>query len=374
MQKAIKLLFVFVLAGVLIAGSGGNKNLSDLTVVQGLAVDMTEKNVSVTLQYLNLAKSTGGTDTLAKNITATATGESVNISEAISSVSKNLSRAVFFGQNKVIVIGMDYAKSGVSKGMDYMLRSVDSRPDVYLALASNSGASIIKNSERNARVPAKNIYDLIDVSAENGNGVFVTVNDVLDLYSDETSDFFLPVLNEKGDSVYCCGVAVFSDEKYALTLTPYQTFGFNLLNGEIKSGTMTVKNNSLGIVGVQITKDNVKKSVTVDGNKIYFNCDITLNVVLNDVEKGITVRVNDKSIAEIEKSVGSKAKEQCLSAFETCSQAGTDPFVVGKYLAKSNSAVYEYYKKSPSDNIKKVIPNFNVRARLTKINDNSLRS
>ena len=51
MQKAIKLLFVLVLAGVLIAGSGGNKNLSDLTVVQGLAVDMTEKNVSVTLQY-----------------------------------------------------------------------------------------------------------------------------------------------------------------------------------------------------------------------------------------------------------------------------------------------------------------------------------
>ena len=45
--------------------------------------------------------------------------------------------------------------------------------------------------------------------------------------------------------------------------------------------------------------------------------------------------MNEKSIAEIEKSVGSKAEEQCLSAFETCSQAGTDPFVVGKYLAKS---------------------------------------
>lgn len=372
-MKVFKTVISIMLVCLLFAGCESSQSLSDLTIVQGVGIDLQDNDTKVSLQYLNLAQSGGSTDSLSGNITSTADGKATSISDALSSASKTLSQEIFFGQNKIIVFGYDYAKESISKGMDYLIRSVDSRPDVLVAISSTSAEDVINSKEKEARVPAENIYNLLRVGEQNGLGAVVTVNDLLNLYSDETSDIYLPVLKSVEDNVLCEGIAIFSQEKYKATLDENQTFGFLFVNNKIDGGAITVRNDELGIVGVEIINSKTKNSISIKNGKPVFNCEINIKFMLDEVEKGITTSVNQKAINKIQSLVNTKVEKMCLSAINTCFENKSDPFMAGRYTAKADSDYYDEVKKDWRDTLDDIQINITVHSELEKVNDNSIR-
>lgn len=372
-MKSFKIGICLLLVCLLFAGCESSQSLSDLTIVQGVGIDLQQKDIKVSLQYLNLAQSGGSTDSLSGNITSNADGTADCISDAISSASKTLSQEIFFGQNKIVVFGSDYAQSSVEKGMDYLIRSVDSRPDVLVAISDGTAEEIINSKEKDARIPAENVYNLLRVGEKNGLGAVVTVNDLLNLYSDETSDIYLPVLKSDNDKVRCEGIAIFSKEQYQIILNGNQTFGFLFVNNKIDGGSLIVRNEELGIVGVEIVNSKTKNSVSVKNGKPVFNCNIKINFMLDEVEKGITTTVNDKRIKTIESMVNKRVKEMCMSAVTTCFVNKSDPFMIGRYTAKADNEYYDSVKKNWRNNLENIEINIKVSSDLQKVNDNSIR-
>lgn len=353
------------------SGCMSHENLSDLTIVQGVGIDEDNGETKVSLQYLNLSKGGGANEALQGNITCVASGKSINISDAVSATSKSLSKSIFFGQNKVIVFGGEYAKKHLNSGLDYLLRSVNSRPDVLVAMSENDASRIIENKERGSRIPAENIYDLLNVGESNGLGASVSVNDLLNLYSDETSDVYMPVLSCDKESVSCKGIGIFSQEKYVYTLNEIETFGFLFVNNKIKGGLITVSNDELGKVGAEIIDSRVKNRAVVKDGKITFVCDVTVEIVLDEVEKGITTSVNAEKINEIEHLVDNKIKDMCTRAVKTCLQHKSDPFMFGRYVSKAD---FDYYN-SIKYNWRNILPDIQIEVKadstLQKVNDNS---
>lgn len=372
-MKSFKIVICLLLVCLLFAGCESSQSLSDLTIVQGIGIDLEKKETKVSLQYLNLAQSGGSTDTLSGNITSTADGSASCISDAISSASKTLSQEIFFGQNKIIVFGSDYAEKSVEKGMDYLLRSVDSRPDVLVAISDGSAEDVISSKERDARVPAENIYNLLRVGEKNGLGAVVTVNDLLNLYSDETSDIYLPVIKPVDDNVQCEGIAVFSEEEYKTTLNENQTFGFLFVKNKIDGGAITVSNDELGSVGLEIINSKTRNSISIKNGRPVFNCNITVEFMLDEIEKGITAAVDEKKTKAIESLVNAKIKKMCMSAISTCFENKSDPFMVGRYTAKADDSYYSSVKKNWRDNLSDIEINITVHSSLEKVNDNSVR-
>ncbi|MGN0531961.1 MAG: Ger(x)C family spore germination protein [Eubacterium sp.] len=357
----------------LFSGCSNGQMLSDMTIVQSMAVDRVGQDTSVTLEYLNLSKSTGATDSISDNITADVSGKGGNLSDSIFSASSSLSKSTFFGQNKVIVFGMEYARHDLSKGMDYLLRSADSRPDVFVAISDTTGEDIVKNKELGARIPAQSLYDLISKLDDDGIGVSVSVYDLLNFYSDPTADMFAPVLHSGKNSVSCTGIAVFRDNEYTLTLDSKQSQGFNYIFGKVKAGTMNVKSDSMGTIGVVVNKSNSKCRVYVVDDNIYFECKIGVKFVLNDIEKGTTVSVGKAQIEQIENLVSKAIYRYCMDAFLACTTAGCDPFLVGRYLSRYDADIYDFYKQDWHRYITTVQPKISVNSRLIQVNDNSMR-
>lgn len=371
-MKGLKLLLLPLCFCLLLSGCGG-RSISDYTLVEGIGVDYDNGDTLVSIQYLNLAGSTGATDSLTKNITTVTTGKSANISDAIFSASKQLSQEIFFGQNKLVVFGSKYIRNDISLGLDYLLRSVDSRPDVIVATSDTTGDDIIRSTQHDARVPVESLYDLLKTGEENGSGAVVTVNDLLRLYSSTTSDIYLPVLGISGENAVCKGIAVFSNEKYVLTLDDDKTLAFLMMQGRVRDASMVVKSNSLGNVGVEIIRDDAKRYVTIDNGKIVFHCRIKAEIILDDIEKGITSNVNQKRIDEIEHLVSKKLKNDAISTLAICSNNGCDPLEIGKYLAKSNINAYNAYSNDWRNNLKSISFDVTTNVELTKINDSTVK-
>lgn len=369
--KSFKIIVCIIMIALCLSGCMSHEHLSDLTIVQGVGIDEDKGETKISLQYLNLSKSGGTNESLQGNITYVASGKSINISDAVAATSKSLSKSIFFGQNKVLVFGGDYAKKHLVQGMDYLLRSVNSRPDVLVAMSENEASKIIENKERGARIPAQNIYDLLIVGESNGLGASVTVNDLLNLYSDETSDVYMPVLTANKENVSCKGIGIFSEEQYVYTLNEFETFGFLFVNNNIKGGLVTAFSDELGRVGVEIINSTVKNKAVVRDGRITFCCNVCVELVLDEVEKGITTSVTQDRIKEIEKLVNRKIENMCSSAIRVCFEHKSDPFMFGRYVSKADSKYYSSIKNNWRNILPQIQVDIKVNSTLEKVNDNS---
>ena len=260
--KAAQIIVCICLAAGVLGGCQNAQGLSDLTIIQGVGIDKSDDKTKVSLQYLNLNKSSSA-DSIGDKITAVASGEEQTVNGAIFNASKVLSKSMFFGQNKIIVFGSDYIQDGLRRGADYLIRSVDSRPDVLLALSSEKASDIIESKENDARIPTESIYELLTVGEQSGYSAAVTVNQLQNLYIDDMTDVYLPILSPGEDCVKCDGIAFFSKENYAAALNDDETFGFLLIKGRAKGGTLEIESSSLGNICAQIN-DELAMIHTVD--------------------------------------------------------------------------------------------------------------
>lgn len=377
-MRAFKILMCVVLISATLSGCKGGQTathgLGEMTIVQGIGIDLDKEKTAISIQYLDLGKGGRAADSLNGNITTTASGTADSIADALSSTSKTLSQEIFLGQNKLIIFGSKYAANGIEKGLDFMLRSVASRPDVAVAMSSSKAEDIIKNKGNDVRVPAENVFNLLRLGEKSGLGAIVTVNDLLNLYSDKTSDIYLPVLKIKDEIVSCEGIAVFSKTEYQKTLSGDACFGFLFVKNEIEGGTIVVKDTELGAVGVEILSSNTHIWLTKEKGKPVLNCKINTKLMLDEIEKGITASVNDKKISEIEKLVNEKIEYMCVSAINECFDNESDPFMLGRYAQRDYSEYYENYENEWRENLKNISPRVNAYSKLVRVNDNSVRS
>lgn len=371
-MNRLKLVLIPILMAVLLSGCAG-QSLSNLTIVQGVGIDLENNETVVTMQYLNLAKSTGATDSLSENITTTVMGKSVNISDALFSASKSLSQSIFFGQNKLIVFGSDYAGKDISIGLDYLIRSVDSRPDVIVAMSDDMASDVVSSKERDARIPAESLYNLITTGEKNGLGAVVTVNDLLRLYSSETSDIYMPVLHADEDNCSCVGIAIFSDEKYATTLDESATLGFLLIEDKIDDASIVVHSENLGNIGIEIMSQKAKNTAFVKNDTVYFKTDIDVEITLDDVQKGVTATVSDDTVKSIEHLVSQEIEKDCYLALNTCAQSNSDPIEIGKYLAMYDEDAYSSIKSDWKNRLPLIKFDVNVDVHMTKVNESVIR-
>lgn len=372
-SKYLRIAAVVILVSFLFSGCDGGQRLSDLTIVQAVGIDSNKGKTQVSIQYLNLDKNAGSTDSLTGNITSVAYGTSNGIGSAISSASKVLSQKVFFGQNKLIAFGSEYAKKNLVKGLDYLIRSVDSRPDVLVAMSEKKASDIVSCSENDSKLPAERIYDLLELGEETGLGATITVNELLNLYAEPTSDVYLPVLTEKKKRVKCTGLAIFSQEKYATDLNTGETFGFLLVNNKIKGGAISVASEKLGNIGVEILSANAKRNAYFSGNTLHFDVKIKLGVMLDEVEHGTTAAVKEPEIKEIERLVNRRVKYMCNSAVKKCYTHRSDPFKTGKLLSMNSLKQYNSLQNNWRDILPGAIINITVHSDLKRVNDNSVR-
>ena len=370
--KTVKILLCVLLCLVLSSCSMSAKKINDLTIVQALSVDEDEGKTKIALQYLNLAGSGGSAQELQSNITQIKSAKGENISLAIFSASKSASNDIFFGQNKLIVFGFDYAKNDISKGLDFLLKSPYSRPDVLVALSKTKGEDIINSKEKDSKIPAQSVYKLLELGEENGTAAAPTVCDLMNLYNDETSDIYLPILETKDDKTNCVGIALFSENKYVSSLTEEEVLAFLMIKNKLENSLISTQTENLGRVSLNIISSNAKNSVEIKNGTIHFNIDISLKVSVAQTDRDIKFPLSEKDYKAIQNACNRKTKALCKHTVKKCFDSGSDVFMCARYLCLKNDLIYNAIKDELRKNLGDIKVKISVESELQRIGNNTV--
>lgn len=371
-MKSFKIIVSVLLILLLFSGcSDASNNLKDLSIVEGMGIDLKDDEIVITVQSLNLSKEGFGAEALSGNITMNSDGSGRNISEAIANITESLSKELFFGQNRLIVFGMDLAKSYLNENLDYLLRSADSRMDVSVCIAEKEAAQIMESKENDALVPSESIASLLELGEKSGFAVDVTTNELLNVYLDKTSDMYLPVISAGEKSASVTGVAIYNDNELVRVLDKNSIYGFLFLSNKISYGVLNVENEQFGKIGLNIISSFTKTRADVENGRVVLHADVKAQLMIDATEKGLINRITRESLYEIKELAEELISSYCQNAFYDSVQSQSDCLRIGESLAMFSPNDYAKL----SDDWKNVLPSavldLNVNCEFKKINENS---
>lgn len=370
-MKTVKFAALALIFVLLATSFTGGENLKDMSVAEGMGLDYSDNSVSVTVQTLNLAKGGNGADALSGNITMNTTGEGENISSAVQNISESLSKKLFFGQNRILVIGMEMAQDHLHKSFDYLLRSTDSRPDVAVCIAQDKAADILNSTQNDALVPAQAIASLLEEGEENGFGVYVMASEMLNLYTDKTSDIYLPILSANDKSVSVSGIALFNGEKFVGILPNADIMGFLFLKDEIESGSFVFDTEDYGKTSVGIISSSTKTSSVLKDGKVHFKVEIKASLMLNEIESGITESLTKQDIEALTKACEKEIARKCTDSFNFCTRSSSDCLRIGENLSRNSNSDYKSVLDNWDEYLKNSVIDIKCECVFKKINENS---
>lgn len=371
-MKSFKIIISVVLILLLFSGcSDASNNLKDLSIVEGMGIDLKDDEIVITVQSLNLSKEGFGAEALSGNITMNSKGRGRNISEAIANAKESLSKELFFGQNRLIVFGMELAKSYINENLDYLLRSADSRMDVSVCIAENEAAQIMDSKENDALVPSESITSLLELGEKSGFAVDVTTNELLNVYLDKTSDMYLPVISAGEKSASVVGVAIYNDNEMATVLDSNATYGFLFLSNKISYGVLNVENEEFGKIGLNIISSFSKTRASVENGRVVLHADIITHLMIDATEKGLINAITRENLYDIKELAEEQISAYCRSAFYESVQSKSDCLRIGESLAMFSPNDYAKLSDDWEDVLPSAVLDINVKCEFKKINENS---
>lgn len=370
--KGFKIVICTVLIAAMFSGCVNTVHLKDLVVVEGMGIDAGDNGVRITVQTLNAGNSTGG-EAPQGNMTNNTDEEGESIVDAVSMLSKSLSKKIFFGQNKLIIFSRETAQKDFEKKLDYFLRSSDSRPDVAVCISDTTAKDIIESKENDANIPSENIVYLLKNGQDAGVSAYVSTNELLNMYSDNTSDIYLPVLKKEknADHVQTNGIGLFSNSKLVYTMDDEETMGFLFISGKINSCSIEFEDKELGEIGVEVSSVKAKKHINIVDGNIVFAVDITAQLMIDEIEKGIVTNLDKEKLGRICTNAEKKITQLCEKAFYACRDNGSDALRVGEYLSKDSPKSYDKLSDDWDTYFKTVSLSVNANMNLKKLSDNT---
>lgn len=371
-SKVFKIIVCMVMICSVFSGCMHQTNLKNLIVIEGIGIDNTDDGLQITVQSLNPGKSTG-VEKPEGNMTINTIEQGKTIVEAISNLNKAMSKELFFGHNKIIVFSREICETDLNNKLDYFLRSSDARADVAVCMADGDAKKVMENSEDGAHVPVENMVYLIGNGQKMGTSIYVTTTDLLNLYSDKTTDMYLPVLKERADedNVELSGIAIFSNDKLSYILDDEETLGFMFMSGKIKNCYMEIYDDHLGNVGIEVIPSDVKKDVKISEGKVIFNVRVKGHLMINEVEMGVSNVLKEECLKTISEKTEEKIVYLCNKAFEACQKYNSDAVRVGEHLAKDSPKSYELLSDDWDAYFKTVTLSADSEMKLKKISDNT---
>lgn len=372
-SRIIKIFTCVFLSGILFSGCAGNENLKDLSVVEGMGIDRNEDSVTVTVQSLNLSKEGSGAEALSGNITMNEQGGGANISDAVQTAGQGMSKKLFFGQNKLLVLGWDYAGNDLQDCFDYLIRNPDSRPDVAVCISSSTANEALSSSIGGALVPSQAITELLYNGEHDGFAAYVTVNEMLNLYKDKTSDIYLPVVTASENSAVVSGIAVFNSTHLAAVLPQEQILGFLLLSDKSEQCYFEFESDSFGSAGAKLSDITTKARTRYADQTVVYSVEINATLSVEELEGGDLGSLTQQDLQNVAKQAQEELEGRCRSVFAACVQNKSDCLRIGERLAADCPSVYSSLSTDWAEQLGKIRFEINCSLKLEKVNENANR-
>lgn len=361
MRKAVKKIRLFFIACVLpllLSGCLNSVELNERAIVQAMGIDFDNGMYVVTLQIFDPKGGGSSTAVDASKVNShTISAEGKTVTEAFSNAALKQGKEIFYGHNKLLVIGNDAAKEGIWPIANFLNSHYDFRPNVDMAVSATKASDIVSAEIEDGILPAISVQTMLLNGEENGQLYRGYFFDVIKSLEEENSSACMPLLElieEDGEKhVSAAGTALFKSDKYAQSLDLNSTKALLIIKDMVKFSSIGVDCGEIGRIALNINKCDTRIETGTDENRVNFNIKVNINSSINEVRsdtrRGIGAddikKIESYQNGEIERSISNVIKKVCV-------KGGADPFGFNMHCRFYEKDFYNKNKENWEDVLK----------------------
>lgn len=322
-----KLLFILSII-LILTGCWGNRDLTDLAIMTGIAFDKGENGkIQITVQFVKpeamKTSGQGGENEKKAFNNVSITGETVF--ECARNLTAKTNKRIFFGQVQLMVISEEFARDGISKIFDLFERDTETRRRADLIITKGIEAKTVLESEsRMSKLPATHEIEALEASRYFGKTIKVTLVDVLKVLNKEEYSFVLPIIySSKAGKVFqedllTEGSAVIKKDKLVGFLDPLQTRGYILADDKIESTVINIPSplHSKNTISIEVTRTNGKTISKIVNGKPVLSIEVSAEGNIGEQQEKADLTKPDM-LKALEDAVRREMKDEIGNAVKT---------------------------------------------------------
>ena len=345
MKRILILLFsLFVLTGC-----PDYRELTDMAIASSIGLDIEDGNYNVIVHVLD-AKKTGEKDVSPNIKIYESSGKTLH--EALRKIVLESPQKLYVGHLNSFVISERFAKEGISKIFDFILRDSEVEKSFNLMVTKNNINEIMNINNSDSNVPLQDISKNIDLSTNiEGSTSSITFDRFIESVIKIGIDPVLPVIlikdeDDKKTISLDEQIAIFKDDKLVSYLNKDNTFIYNLLNNNLSSSVFSFKCDKSNYGSIEILDYSSNYYYDFDLNKIITEVDIISS--LSELNCNMNIE-NNKIMDEIEIRIKNELSKNINNFFNEIKKSESDILGIEQYIYRNNYLFYEKNKNNISE-------------------------
>lgn len=295
MKKLFKICFLISLSLVMLISlcscEKPGTELSDLMIMQGIGIDVSDNEFKVTVEILNNEQSgspagNGNSDNKTKIYSA----KGSTVGEALRKLITKSGNEPMFAHNRVIIIGEEAANRSLSDILDFFERNYDSRASQLLCVAKNTtGEKVIRARLLTDTIKSKILENMLEEGAKQSLVPKVRIIDAVNYMKDEASGVCIPAIrlekNGENENYELDGCAIFGrDNSFSMYIDSEAAEGIALLNNKIEEGVISADLPNGQKASFYINKGKSTYEITEENGELNYNLKISVSCDLEGVQ------------------------------------------------------------------------------------------
>ncbi|MEF3303058.1 Ger(x)C family spore germination protein [Paenibacillus sp. GYB003] len=373
--RAIRLVALLCAAALVSAGCWDRREIEERTSVVAVAIDKSAEHpgmilltvqIPIPIRIAGSGLGSGGGGGGGKSVkTMSATGWTVV--DAFQNLQKRLNQELFYGHTRIIAIGEDVAKSGVSQILDPFRRDPQIRRLLWPIVVQGEGRQLLEATPTLEQIPTVFIMTLIENGARKGSIPDVNLGDFYIDLSTGSREPYLNYVQVNKDDIKWSGVALFLDDRMIGKLDERDTWRVMRVREKKDGGNIVFpfKGNSDHLATINTELVSSGKSITFRDGKPVVR--IMVRLESNLLEKTFDADLmNPETISQLERDAVRYLEENTANLVRKLQREyKTDTLGIGSYIKAHHPAEWkrmDWKKQFPETDIR---INYEVRLRNT---------
>ncbi|MXQ53688.1 Ger(x)C family spore germination protein [Shimazuella alba] len=363
LSKILKLVLIISIT-ITTTGCWGARELNDLSIATGMAIDKKQDGYELTVQVVLPSKtdSKGGGEGRTPVVTFHTTAKT--LWEAGRKLIQDSSRQIYAGHLRILVLGEEVAKEGIEKVIDLFFRFQEMRSDILVLVAKEKrGSDILKVLTAMEKNPTMHLYnsiqraeklwapteavelsDLISNSSMSGGGQVLTVVELKGPLSKGIASSNLKKIVPP-TKLRIDGLAALKNGRLVGYLNENESQGFSFITDNVTRtiGHVKCKN---GRIAMEIFKSRSDVKGDYIEGKPRINIKVETEASIGEVDCDINL-TDPNNIAELENKAEEEIKSRMRAALHKAQTVlTTDIFGFGEKIRRSNPKEWRKLKRN----------------------------
>lgn len=264
------------------------REINDIAFVQASSVDKVKDGIQISVLIPlpgNMGSTGGGGNEGGQKPFVIKTDTGNNVIEAVNKLQSRLPRRLFFGHRRVLIVGEEVAREGLSPYIDAVTRLPENRLTAFIAVTKGPAKDVLNSDIRLERFSAESMRE----SLQSDLSLRVTLKDVISESNVIGTDAMLPYLQrtttkikgQESDEIAVVGYALTHNGKMITVAKDDAMYGIRIISNRFKPFQETLSDGNYFIT-IRINKDELEIKPIIKDGKLRFRITAKMSISMNE--------------------------------------------------------------------------------------------